>query len=86
MAARAMSRRPQIPSVIHNLIPAAAAAAATPNAVPEPEIRGYVHPDFEPVVELFAKVCSMLALQDKNEFDPNEILNCFIVFLGLLKS
>ena len=48
-----MSRRPQIPSVIHNLIPAAAAAA---NAVPEPEIRGYVHPDFEPVVELFAKV------------------------------
>ena len=54
MAARAMSRRPQIPSVIHNLIPAAAAATPT---VPEPEIRGYVHPDFEPVVELFAKVC-----------------------------
>ena len=56
MAARAMSRRPQIPSVIHNLIPA---AAATPT-VPEPEIRGYVHPDFEPVVELFAKVCMLV--------------------------
>ena len=53
MAARAMSRRPQVPSVIHNLIPAAA------TAVPEPLIRGYVHPDFEPVVELFAKVCML---------------------------